>query len=142
MIEFELKLQVDKPVEQVFDVWADPAGKPRWQSGVEDMRVTGEGQSAVWRFTQKALGKAAPMKGRFVRFERPHRFEEETRSGPLLTRVTVELTDAGGRTQARTKVQIELGGTLGRLGETVARIPIQRQADGDQQRLRALIEGR
>jgi carbon monoxide dehydrogenase subunit G len=141
MIELDLTLDIDASPDTVFQRWSDPAARDRWQSGVQDLRVEGEAGAATWRFAQSALGRNQLMEGRFEVFEPGRRWVEVTTSGSVRIRVEVQLEPRGDGCRARTRVQVELGGTLGRLGERVARVPIKRQAEGDQQRVKALVEG-
>ncbi len=142
MIRFDLSLHIARPLEDVFAFWADPNNLPKWQSGIVSIAVDGDvGRGCRWTLERKALGKTAKMRGGYTAYEDNTRLCERTKAGPVVTTVDSTFHADGGGTRIDTKVEVELGGTLGRLGEKVAKGPIRKQAEGDQKRLKQLLEG-
>jgi len=141
MIRFELSLHVARPLDEVFAYWSDPHNLPRWQSGIQGIEVDGEvGAGCRWTVQRKALGKTASMRGGYTAFEPNARLCERTKAGPVLTTIDSRFAASGSGTTVTTSVEVELGGALGRLGEKVAKVPIRKQAEGDQARLKKLLE--
>ena len=142
MIEFELTLRVDRPLDEVFGIWADPGRIPTWQGSAESVQVQGEpGPGCSWSVVRRTLGTRQTMTARYTAFEPGRRLVEEGIAGPAKSRAETLFEASGAGTSVRTRVSVELGGALGRLGARVTKGSIIKQAREDQQRLKALIEG-
>lgn len=141
MIEFELELRVKKPLDEVFAWWSDPRNVPAWQGSAESVSVTGEpGVGCSWAVVRRTLGTRQTMTARYTEFEAGRRTVEEGTAGPAKSRAETTFAADGAATTVRTRVSVELGGALGRLGARVARGSIIKQAKEDQQRIKKLLE--
>jgi carbon monoxide dehydrogenase subunit G len=110
-------IEVDLPVEEVFEAVADFANAERWDPGVRsarrvrdgDREPTGEG--AVYDLEVVFRGKTSSMRYTTTRFVRPH--EVELRGvGPRITAVdTIRCTGAeGGGTRVAYTADLRLRG--------------------------------
>lgn len=143
MIAFELSLDIDRPLADVFAWWADPNNIPIWQSGVTCVDYDGGAPGRGSRYTvhRKALGMTQQMRTTLVEFEENVRVVENSRGGPATNTVTTTFEELSpGRTQMATTVQVDLGGVLGRFGDKLAGGKVKSQAAGDQQRLKQALE--
>ncbi len=141
MIEFDMTLRVNKPLDEVFAYWADPANVPSWQGSAESVSVDGEvGVGCSWTVVRRTLGTRQSMKAQYTAFEPACRLVEEGVGGPAKSRAETSFSADGAATLVRTSVTVDLGGALGRLGARMAKGSIIKQAKEDQQRLKQLIE--
>ena len=141
MIAFDLSLRIARPPEDVFAFWSDPERIPRWQGSAEDVCLDAPpGPGCSWTVTRRTLGTRQAMKSRYTAFEAGRRLVEEGQAGPATTVIETRFLPDGSGTRVETRVSVELGGALGRLGEKLASGSIRKQAQEDQARLKALIE--
>ncbi len=142
MIVFDLVLDIARPRADVFAWWSDPRNLPRWQSGVVRVDWDGDAVSKGARYTvvRKALGMEQEMRVTLTEFEDGVRVVEKARGGPAKNTVTTTFSDAGGGTRMTTRVEVDLGGVLGRFGDKLAAGKVKKQAAGDQQRLKQVLE--
>lgn len=142
MITFELSLFIDRPRDDVFAWWVDPSNLPRWQSGV--VRVDWEGgpvqKGSRYTVVRKALGMTQEMRTTLVQLDPGVRVVEKGRGGPATNTVTTTFSDENGGTRMQTKVEVDLGGVLGRLGDKLAAGKVRKQAEGDQKKLKQVLE--
>ncbi len=144
VIRFELSLTIARPRDEVFAWWSDPANIPAWQSGVTGVDDDGApaGVGKRWTVHRKALGLKQQMRAEILEFDAGRRVVERATGGPATNTVTTRFEDAGGQTRMLTTVEVDLGGALGRIGGKLAGGKIRKQAEGDQQRLKQVLEAR
>jgi len=142
MIVFDLVLDIARPRAEVFAWWSDPHNLPQWQSGVVRVDWDGGAVSKGSRFTvvRKALGMEQEMRVTLTEFEDGVRVVEKGRGGPAKNTITTSFADAGSGTRMTTRVEVDLGGVLGRFGDKLAAGKVKKQAAGDQQRLKQVLE--
>ena len=145
MIRFELSLEIRRPRSEVFAFWSDPQNLAAWQSGVVEVKADAGpvGRGTRYTVVRKALGMTQEMRTTLVEFEAEQRVVETARGGPAKHTVTTVFSELpAGRTRLDTIVEVDLGGLLGRIGDKLAAGKIKAQAEGDQARLKALLEAR
>ena len=145
MIQFKSSKTIRKPLAEVFSYWSNPDNIPRWQGGVVSYRRDGDASAPVgvgtrYVVVRKALGMQQETRGEYTAFESGRRIVEQVTAGPASYTVETTFTDLGAQTRVDVDTRLELGGMMGRLGEKVAKVPIRKQAEGDQARLKKLLE--
>src|SRR5262245_27248888 len=87
MITTHVTVQIDRPIEEVFDFVADPANFPQWAGAlVKESRLTSDGPVGVgttFRQVNVLMGRRFVSEMRVVMYERPSRYEYVTTSGPI-----------------------------------------------------------
>src|SRR5205814_7496658 len=87
MITTHVKVQIDRPIEEVFAFVADPANFPRWAGAlVKESRQTSPCPAALGTtFTQlnNLMGRRFVSDMRVVTYEPPSRYEYVTTAGPI-----------------------------------------------------------
>jgi uncharacterized membrane protein len=114
----EASVEIDAPIETVWEVVEDVASAPEWQSGLDSMEPLerdGEGRVLVANSTTDAKVRQVTTRVRF-RYE-PQRLVEWTQEkGDLKSLVgSWELDDLGGRTRATYRLNGDPGRMLGML---------------------------
>jgi uncharacterized membrane protein len=143
MIVFDLSLDIERPLADVFGWWCDPSNLPKWQSGVTGVDWDGSPPAKGSRYTvhRKALGLSQDMRTTLVEFEPGVRVVEKARGGPATNTVTTTFSEVRpGLTRIETHVEVDLGGVLGRFGDKLAAGKVKSQAVGDQKKLKQCLE--
>ncbi len=117
MQQTEKAIEIDAPVERVFDLFSDFENFPRWMSNIKDVHYTGR---RFTRWTARApLGTSVEWEAETVVFEPDHRIAWRTVRGDVNTHgeVIFESTRRG-----TTLLRVILGYEVpaGRLGALVA----------------------
>ncbi|MFN2453201.1 MAG: SRPBCC family protein [Pyrinomonadaceae bacterium] len=142
MLRTEKAIEIDAPVERVFDLFSDFENFPQWMHNIKDVHHTGRRFS---RWTARApLGTSVEWEAETIVFEPDHRIVWRTVRGDVNTsgEVIFETTRRG-----TTLLRVSMGydPPAGRLGALVAslfhRNPEQ-QLDEDLRRFAEIAEGR
>jgi|GEM_PF-3579570 len=143
MITFELSLEIARPLADVFAWWSDPLNIPAWQSGISKVDWEGGpvGKGSRYTVHRKALGMTQEMRTTLVEFEQDALVVEKARGGPATNTVTTMFSaPSPTTTRIETRVEVDLGGVLGRFGDKLAGGKVKSQAQGDQKRLKQALE--
>lgn len=109
MVEVRREVDIEQPIEVVFDFLADGTNNPRWQPHVVETILAGQQQGAGDRYRQSVrhpLGFKVSADYRVTEFERPRLLQfEVTSGGPIRPTGVYELIVVG---PARTRVRFTL----------------------------------
>jgi uncharacterized protein YndB with AHSA1/START domain len=138
----EKVVEINAPVERVFDLFSDFESFPRWMSHIKDVRYTGRRYT---RWTAEApLGSSVEWEAETTRFEPDHLIAWRSVRGDVETEgeVIFQETERG-----TTLVRVMLGydPPAGRLGALVARLfgtNPEEQLEEDLERFAEVVEGR
>ena len=113
----EASIELDAPIEEVWDEVVDIESAPDWQDGFEDVEVLerdDEGRVLVANTESDAKVKTVKTRLRFT-YEEPHLIEWRQEKGDLKSLVGAwELEDLGdGRTRATYRLEGDPGRVLG-----------------------------
>lgn len=138
----EKRIEIEAPVERVFDFFSDFESFPRWMKNIKEVRYTGR------RFTKWAaeapLGTEVEWEAETTHFEPDRRIAWRSVRGDIDTKGEVVFEETRRGT---TLMRVVLGYALpaGRLGDMIARLfgkNPERQLEDDLERFAAVVEGR
>jgi hypothetical protein len=138
----EKVIEINAPVERVFDFFSDFESFPRWMRNIKDVRYSGHRYT---RWTADApFGSSVEWEAETTRFEPDHRIAWRTVRGDVYTEG--EVTFEGTR-RGTTRLRIMLGydPPAGRLGALVASLfgkDPEQQLEEDLERFADVVEGR
>ena len=141
----EASVEIEAPIEEVWEIVEDVASAPEWQHGldsIEPLERDDEGRVLVANSTTDAKVKSVTTRVRFS-YEPQRRVEWTQEKGDLKSLVgSWELEDLGGRTRATYKLDGDPGRMLGML----IRGPVEDQlrkvlVGGRPDELKARVEG-
>ena len=138
----EKDIEINAPVERVFDLFSDFESFPRWMSHIKEVRYTGRRYT---RWTAEApLGTSVEWEAETTHFEPDHRIAWRSVRGDVETEGEVVFQEtARGTTLMR--VMLGYDPPAGRLGALVARLfgtNPEQQLDEDLERFAEVAEGR
>ncbi len=148
-IEVSDVLQIDAPVEAIWEVISQVDKAPSWSTAIDAVEVEGRGEFGVGsRFVEVAslMGRSLRTRKRVTEFEAPARYAEVTESGPFAHGIRIELDElappaaAGG---ARTRVRLTVSGNTPRAFALVRGLlerTLRKQIAADLRGLAAFIE--
>ena len=131
----EASVEIEAPIEEVWEVVEDVAAAPEWQEGLDRMEPLerdAEGRVVVANSTTDAKVRQVTTRVRFT-YEPQRQVEWTQEKGDLKSLVGAwELEDLGGRTRATYRLEGDPGRVLGML----IRGPVEDKLRG------VLVEGR
>jgi uncharacterized protein YndB with AHSA1/START domain len=110
MIGAEHTVNIDRPVEEVFDFVADQANEPKWHTDVLEVNPQVRlqlGSAVTWLV--KFMGENQYV-SEVTAFEPQHRIQLTAREGPLKPTLTHTFKQVNGGTRYTRNVQIPLEG--------------------------------
>jgi uncharacterized membrane protein len=135
-------IEIDAPVERVFDLFSDFESFPRWMRNIKEVRYTGRRYT---RWTADApLGTSVEWEAETTHFEPDHRIAWRTVRGDVDTDGEV-IFEETGRGTTRMRVVLGYDPPAGRLGALVASLfgkNPERQLEEDLERFAEVVEGR
>ena len=138
----EKSIEIDAPVERVFDMFSDFESFPRWMHNIKEVRRTGR------RYTRWAadapLGMDVEWEAETVVFEPDHRIVWRSVRGDIDTSGEVIFTETE-RDTTLLRIVLSYDPPAGRLGEAVARLfgkDPEHQLEEDLERFRDIVERR
>lgn len=138
----ERRIEIEAPVERVFDFFSDFESFPRWMKNIREVHYTGR------RFTRWAaeapLGTQVEWEAEITRFEPDHCIAWRSVRGDVDTEGEV-LFEATRRGTTLLRVILGYAVPAGRFGEMVARLfgkNPEQQLEDDLERFAAVVEGR
>lgn len=143
-MNFETRVRIRRPIEDVFAYLSDPANLPDWNSAVQAVRTTSE--------TPKDVGSTYSMErelptGRaeneleIVALDSPREFTIRTTSGPTPFRYRYQLSSKNGETIVSLDAEVELEGAAA-FAAPLARRAVKRGVDDNFAALKRILEGR
>lgn len=135
-------IEIDAPVERVFDLFSDFESFPRWMRNIKEVRYTGRRYT---RWTADApLGSSVEWEAETTHFEPDHRIAWRTVRGDVDTSGEV-IFEETARGTTRLRVVLGYDPPAGRLGALVASLfgkNPERQLAEDLERFAGVAEGR
>ena len=142
MIEVEHTLEIDRPVEEVFEYLTDVSRLPEWQSSAESAAIEGElREGALVREVRSFMGRRAASTLEVTEYEPPRRFSLRVVEGPIHYWVEHRLEPLDGRTLVTLVGHGEARG-VPRLMQGAVRRAVERQFVKDLEALKQNIESR
>ena len=111
MIAFETRVQIDRPIDEVFAYVSDPLKFPHWNSAVQAVRKTSGGENGVnstYSMERDLPGGRAVNELEVVESERPHEFAIRATAGPTPFLYRYRFTTENGETVVTLDAQVEL----------------------------------
>ena len=142
MIEFEQKVFINRPQQDVFEIITNPGKSPLWQGGTEAAEWSSAAPYAVgspWKSHNKFLGRNLEAELVVTGWDSPKLVSFKTANGPIPMEITNELEPQDGGTNLITKGRAEFGG-LFKLAEGLISKQLEKQMDTDHNTLKLLME--
>jgi carbon monoxide dehydrogenase subunit G len=141
-MNFETRVRIERPIEDVFDYVSDPQNFPRWNSAVQAVRATSPGEGDVgstYLMERELPGGRAENELEIVGRERPTEFAMRTTSGPTPFVYRYRFVPEGGATVVHLAADVELPGIAGALGPLAARA-VKKGVDANFATLKQILE--
>jgi carbon monoxide dehydrogenase subunit G len=136
-------LEIKRPLEEVFAYLADIGRQPEWSPAVVEVKQEAfgpVGKGTTYHQTFKMLGSRATNKMEVSDYESDRVIGFRTLSGPMKFHWRMELEPtADGGTRIRSHMEGQAEGVF-KVAAPLLRGALQRQADGDFQNLKDLLE--
>lgn len=142
MIQHEVSIHLNRPVEQVFAFLADTSKLPDWQSNLIKNELLTQGPlRAGSRFREvRRLGRSeSEIQAEITVFEVNKRLETKTVTKPE-ARVSYSLDPEQGGTRLKYKFALETTGLM-RLLEPMIAGSIKKESEADFETLKRILEG-
>ncbi|MFE3441946.1 SRPBCC family protein [Nocardia sp. NPDC059180] len=113
MIEVSDSIQIDRPVDVVFDYVADQTNAPHWQDGLTEVRRTTDGPVGVGTahsVVRTFLGRRLELTNEYVRFEPGREIAFTVATGPSRMEVTYRTEPEAGGTRLSCEMRMEQKG--------------------------------
>ena len=145
MTDVTTRVDIARPVAEVFAFVADQTNAPQWQTGLHEVRrlTTGPvGVGSEHEFVRTLAGRRFAPRIRFVAFE-PDRFVEFEIPAGWITGTASYRTEAlgGSSTVLVSRMQFAVRGPLSLVEPVLSRV-LAKDSRRDEQRLRTLLEQR
>jgi carbon monoxide dehydrogenase subunit G len=142
MYKFESSIYIDRPQEEVFDYYADPANQPKWQSGVESAEWISEGPHGVgskMKTVTNFLGRKIEAELEITRWDPPREMGFKALGGPIPFESTTILEAQGDGTLVTQRTQGEFSGFF-KLAEGLVGKQAERTFEASNNALKLLLE--
>ncbi len=144
MFVVDTVVNIERPVPEVFDFVADMTNAPLWQSGLHLVERIPPGRVRVGSehvFERRFAGRALKSRNRITGLQPPSRIAFEIPDGWISGRAAYEVTPTEGGSRVGCRMEFRARG-LGRLVEPLLARVLSHDSRRDDQRLKALLEGR
>jgi len=141
MIQHEVTIHLNRPVEQVFAFLMDTGKLPTWQSNLIKNELLTQGPLRLGsRFVEvRRLGrKESEIQAEITAFEPNKRFETQTLSPPQIT-VSYSFEEENGGTRLKHRFIMRTSGFM-RLLEPVIANSIKKESEANFQTLKRIVE--
>ena len=143
MIDIETTVEIDRPVEEVFEFVSDQTKTPQWQADLHEVRRLTDGPIGVGtehEFVRVFAGREIVSRNRFVEFEPGRYVAFEIPEGWITGRASylAEPSPSGG-TLLTSRMQFKVR-RPGSLLEPVLKRFLARDSTRDEARLKELLE--
>jgi len=143
MINVEVSIVINRPIEEVFAFFTEPANNPKWEEGLIECRKTSPGPMGVGAQVlevRKFMGRHMESNLEVTAFEPNKKYAVKVASGPIQFELSAMFETVGDGTKISTSGQGEPGGFF-KLAEGLVKKQLQSQVEGDMGRLKKLLEG-
>lgn len=119
MVKFEISVQINRPIEEVFAFLADPAKLPEWNAIVEESRPSETPVRVGTKIQQRAkfLGRRIDSTAEVVEYVPNKRFATQV-DKPFPVRISNRFEPGGGGTKVVANFEGEPGGFF-KFGEAI-----------------------
>jgi uncharacterized protein YndB with AHSA1/START domain len=140
VIEVERTVEIDRPVEAVFEYLTDVSRLPEWQSSAASAELDGEvREGAIVHEVRTFMGRRANSTLEVTEYEPPRRFSLRVVEGPVRYSVEHALDPLDGRTRVTFVGRGETRG-VPRLMQGAVRRAVERQFVKDLEALKRTLE--
>jgi carbon monoxide dehydrogenase subunit G len=142
MVHFELSIEIDRPVHDVWEYLIEPENVPEWQSSAVSSHQVSEGPiglGARLRDERRFMGRRATSDVEVSEFEPERLFTLHGLSGPVRFTVRHLLSENGAGTQLDVEAEADPGG-IGRFMRPVIERAAEHELKGDFARLKQILE--
>jgi carbon monoxide dehydrogenase subunit G len=142
MVHFELSIEIDRPVHEVWEYLIEPENVPEWQSSAVSSHQVSEGPiglGARLRDERRFMGRRANSDVEVSEFEPERLFTLHGLSGPVRFTVRHRLSENGTGTRLDVEAEADPGG-IGRLMRPVIERAAEHELKGDFARLKEILE--
>jgi carbon monoxide dehydrogenase subunit G len=142
MVRFELSVDIDRPVHEVWEYLIEPENVPEWQSSAVSSHQVSHGPIGVGTRLQderRFLGRRATSEVEVSEFEPERLFTLHGLSGPVRFTVRHHLSANGGGTRLDVEAEADPGG-VGRLMRPMIERAAEHEIKGDFKRLKEILE--
>jgi carbon monoxide dehydrogenase subunit G len=142
MISFELSVDIDRPVHEVWEYLTDPERVPEWQSSAESSHQVSDGPMRVGtrlRDERRFMGRRATSDVEVSEYDPERLFTLHGLSGPVRFTVRHRLSENGAGTRLDVEAEADPGG-IGRFVRPVIERAAGHELRGDFNRLKEKLE--
>ncbi len=142
MVKFEVGLEINKPVEEIFAYLADPRKETEYSGVTQEVRVEGSGpigKGTKYFQTAKFMGKRLDSLIEITEYEPNRRVTYRGVSGPMPMTWTYQLEPVGRGTRVSMNGEAEPSGFF-KLASPVMQGPMKKQAETELRNLKELLE--
>lgn len=142
MINFEIGILIDRPVQDVFTFLSNPLNLPKWQTMIAKIDPVSPGPVQVGsKFTvhSEMLGRKIDGVMDITEYEPPVKFGFKNVAGPMQVHATATLKPVGTGTKVTLTAQGEPGGVF-KIAEGVLAKQVQSQMEENLKRLKSVLE--
>jgi carbon monoxide dehydrogenase subunit G len=143
MVRFELSVDIDRPVHEVWEYLIEPENVPEWQSSAVASHQVSDGPIGVGARLQderRFLGKRATSEVEVSEFEPERLFTLHGLSGPVRFTVRHRLSQNGSGTRLDVEAEADPGGGLSRFVRPMIERAAEHELRGDFARLKKILE--
>jgi carbon monoxide dehydrogenase subunit G len=143
MVRFELSIEIDRPVHEVWEYLTDPECVPEWQSSAQSSHQVSDGPMRVGtrlRDERRFMGRRATSDVEVSEYEPEHLFTLHGLSGPVRFTVHHRLSENGAGTRLDVQAEADPGG-IGRFMRPMIERAAGHELRGDFNRLKEKLEG-
>lgn len=141
MFTFETSISIARPLQDVFDYFAEPANQAEWSSSTESSSWITDpphGVGSRQRDVIKFLGRRIEGESEVTTWDPPYLVVSKV-TKPFSGEFTVRLTEQGDGTEFTMSGQMEPGG-LFRIAEGLLSKQVERSFDADLNALKLILE--
>lgn len=142
MIDLTTRVEISRPVAEVFAFVADQTNAPRWQSGLHAVRRLTDGPIGVGtehEFVRRFAGRELATRNRFISFEEGRYVAFEIPAGWLTGQASYLTEPSVSGTVLTSRMQFRAHGPLAMVEPVLARV-LARDSRKDEARLKSLLE--
>jgi uncharacterized membrane protein len=142
-MRIEKSIEINQPVEKVFEFVWNPENDPLWQTQVREAKITSDGPLGVGSTTSQTahfLGRSIETTGEITEHVQNQKFAWKSTSGPVAGEglFTFESV-ADGQTKFTMAVDLDIGGFF-KVAEPLVARSSKRQVDANLANLKDLLE--
>jgi carbon monoxide dehydrogenase subunit G len=144
MVRFELSVEIDRPVHEVWQYLTEPEHVPEWQASAVSSHQVSDGPMGVGTKLadeRRFLGRRARSEVEVTEYEPERLFTLHGLSGPVRFTVRHRLAERDGGTRLEVEAEADPGG-ISRFARPMIERAAAHELKGDFQRLKKRLEAR